>query len=918
MDRENIEKHEWFRIALNSIGDAVITTDVVGKITFMNPVAEILTGWGSDEASGKPLKEVFRIINEYTRKPVENPAEKVLIHGKIVGLANHTLLIAKDGSEKAIADSGAPIRDSSDEVTGVVLVFRDVSEERKHEKALEKLTHDLRERVKEINCLYSLSAFIEKNNITVESLFNEAVETIRNAVRYPGIAAARIKYRHNEFKTENFKETSTRIHKELKILGESVGFIEVCYPDAPPGGPEENFTEEEKKLLDEVGERMSQIAARLISSKGLKDSEAKYRLLIENLPQKIFIYKSESVFSSCNANFARDLGISSDDIENKSVYDLFPADLAAKYAADNIRLMKSGRTESLEEEYVQDEQRRWVQTVKTPLRDAAGNVTGLIGIFWDITERKLLEKDLEQHRNHLEELVEKRTSELQEINDNLKAEVAARQHAEDSYRESEEWLATTLNSIGDAVIATDSEGCIRFMNPVAEKLTEWSASEAIGKQTSEIFRIINEETRKPVSNPVAKVLKHGIIELLANHTVLMSKSGKEYPIADSGAPIKDKDGRTIGVVLVFRDVTEQRKAEAKIAESEKKYRSLVEGLDEAIYRMSLPEGGYEYFSPAAEIVFGYSAEEFLSKPGFIQSIIHSDYIDYFTEKWADLMNGVVSPSYEYKIIDQDRRERWIVQSNAGIYDESGALVGLEGICRDTTENKRAEEAKDAAIRELEAFAYSVSHDLRAPLRAISGYAQAVREDYADKLNHEGNRFLGLVQDNAKKMGQLIDDLLAFSRLSRQEMVKIDIDMGQLAEEVYRELKTETSNRQIDFTVKTKHHNRGDRSMLKQVFANLISNAVKFSAPKDPAVIEIGDLSQNGETVYYVKDNGVGFDMQYAGKLFGVFQRLHSTTEFEGTGVGLAIAQRIISRHGGRVWAEGKLGEGAAFYFSLPK
>ncbi len=204
------------------------------------------------------------------------------------------------------------------------------------------------------------------------------------------------------------------------------------------------------------------------------------------------------------------------------------------------------------------------------------------------------------------------------------------------------------------------------------------------------------------------------------------------------------------------------------------------------------------------------------------------------------------------------------------------------------------------------------------MRAISGYAQAVREDYADKLNHEGNRFLGLVQDNAKKMGQLIDDLLAFSRLSRQEMVKIDIDMGQLAEEVYRELKTETSNRQIDFTVKTKHHNRGDRSMLKQVFANLISNAVKFSAPKDPAVIEIGDLSQNGETVYYVKDNGVGFDMQYAGKLFGVFQRLHSTTEFEGTGVGLAIAQRIISRHGGRVWAEGKLGEGAAFYFSLPK
>ena len=236
------------------------------------------------------------------------------------------------------------------------------------------------------------------------------------------------------------------------------------------------------------------------------------------------------------------------------------------------------------------------------------------------------------------------------------------------------------------------------------------------------------------------------------------------------------------------------------------------------------------------------------------------------------------------------------------------------------ERIRADQARlltEAVNKELEAFSYSVSHDLRAPLRAISGFVEAVMEDYAPRLDNEGKRYLGLIQENAHKMGQLIDDLLAFSRLGRQEMIKSQMDMAALAKEVFDELAALTPQRNIKFTILPVPPVNADKSLIRQVLVNLLANAIKFTRLTANASIEFGFLPQADNGAYYVKDNGVGFDMQYSGKLFGVFQRLHAITEFEGTGVGLALVHRIITRHGGRVWAEGKLNEGATFYFTLP-
>jgi len=220
-------------------------------------------------------------------------------------------------------------------------------------------------------------------------------------------------------------------------------------------------------------------------------------------------------------------------------------------------------------------------------------------------------------------------------------------------------------------------------------------------------------------------------------------------------------------------------------------------------------------------------------------------------------------------------------------------------------------------KELESFSYSVSHDLRAPLRAIDGFSHALLEEYGTVLPAEGRRLLGTVRESTQRMGRLIDDLLAFSRLGRKELDVAPVDLASLAHAVVSEVRQADAERQVQVTIAALPPVAGDGSLLRQVLTNLIGNAFKFTRNRPDACIEIGSRSAGGEIVYYVKDNGAGFEMRHASKLFGVFQRLHRSDEFEGSGVGLALVQRIVQRHGGRVWGEGRVNEGATFYFTLP-
>jgi PAS domain S-box-containing protein len=301
------------------------------------------------------------------------------------------------------------------------------------------------------------------------------------------------------------------------------------------------------------------------------------------------------------------------------------------------------------------------------------------------------------------------------------------------------------------------------------------------------------------------------------------------------------------------------------------------------YDIRRPDGTFEerYWSPINSPVFGAERE--------VQYIVHR-------------VEDVTEFVHETRRASQIRPGR-LARADAEVFESSRKVQKINA-------------QLEAANRELEAFSYSVSHDLRAPLRAIGGYSQAVLEDYAPMLPPEAQRYLRNIRDGASRMGMLIDDLLALSRLTRQSVKPCEIAMKRLVESVLAEMSAEREGRDVEIRVSELPPAMGDPALVRQVWINLLSNALKYTRKRDPSRIEVGSERRDGDVVYYVRDTGTGFDMKYAGKLFGVFQRLHRITEYEGTGVGLAIVQRIVQRHGGRVWADAKPDRGATFFFTL--
>jgi light-regulated signal transduction histidine kinase (bacteriophytochrome) len=290
---------------------------------------------------------------------------------------------------------------------------------------------------------------------------------------------------------------------------------------------------------------------------------------------------------------------------------------------------------------------------------------------------------------------------------------------------------------------------------------------------------------------------------------------------------------------------------------------------------------------------------------------------------------------DFRITTRSGEERWFAHVCQAVYDGEGKYLGQRACNRDITDRKQAEaqiiqlnfELEQrvidrtaqlaAANQELEAFCFSVSHDLRAPLRHIVGYVELLVSRYRDHLTDKGLHYLDTIADSTRQMGVLIDDLLQFSRTGRGNCAQERMDMNQVLQETLTILREANAGRTIAWDIKDLPPVRGDCALLRQVWMNLLGNAIKYTRPRETAQIEVSAREENGEIIFAVQDNGVGFDMQYVGKLFGVFQRLHSQEQFEGTGIGLATVQRIINRHGGRVWAEAELGRGATFYFTLP-
>ncbi|HEY1008165.1 MAG TPA: ATP-binding protein, partial [Sphingobacteriaceae bacterium] len=347
---------------------------------------------------------------------------------------------------------------------------------------------------------------------------------------------------------------------------------------------------------------------------------------------------------------------------------------------------------------------------------------------------------------------------------------------------------------------------------------------------------------------------------------------------------------------------------------------------EAVYLLN-PEGRIISWNQGAEKIYGYSEEEALHMN--IWNIVPEYLVGQSHQVVNSILNGKKIRSLETKRITRNGRIIDVSFSAAVITDASRTLRSVAITESDITLQKQAEQEirqlnadlqanvqqLEVTNKELESFSYSVSHDLRAPLRAINGYAGIIREEYRETLDEEHGRLLSIIENNARKMGVLIDELLAFSKIGRKEVVKTSIQTPEMVRQIIREL--EGTYPKTQWKVRKLAPIQGDYILINQCFVNLISNAAKYSSGKPDPCVEIGSEKNQNEHIFYVRDNGAGFNMEYAGKLFGVFQRLHSDAEFEGTGVGLAIAQRIVVKHGGRIWAEAEIGKGATFYIALP-
>ena len=355
--------------------------------------------------------------------------------------------------------------------------------------------------------------------------------------------------------------------------------------------------------------------------------------------------------------------------------------------------------------------------------------------------------------------------------------------------------------------------------------------------------------------------------------------------------------------------------------------AIVESSDDAIIGKTL-DGVITSWNPAAERLYGYAAGEVIGRP--ISILIPPDRPDELPQILARIRAGGRVAHYETVRVRKDGARVDVSLSISPVRDSSDQIIGAATIARDIGERKRAEAERadlardlarytaelEAVNRELEAFSYAVSHDLRAPLRSIDGFSQALLEDYGDTLDASGQDYLRRVRAATQRMGELIDDLLELARVTRAELRREAVDLSGLARGIVEHLREAGPGRQVEFVVAGGLASEGDPRLLRIVLENLLGNAWKFTSRRPNARIEFGSVERDGERVYFVRDNGVGFDMAYAQKLFGAFQRLHTSAEFPGTGVGLATVQRIIHRHGGRIWAEAQPEAGATFSFTL--
>ena len=531
----------------------------------------------------------------------------------------------------------------------------------------------------------------------------------------------------------------------------------------------------------------------------------------------------------------------------------------------------------------------------------------------------------------------------------IRADISERKRVE----EARERLASVVESSDDAIIGKTLDGAISAWNRGAEKVFGYAASEAIGQP---MLILMPPDRLDEESDILARIRRGESVEHF--ETVRIRKDGRRINVSVSISPIRDSSGAVVGASKIARDITDRKRTEIRLAgqaqelsrqtedllrsqqelETQKLIlRSVLDSMVEGLVAVD-EAGKFILWNPAAERIVGLGPANLTSEEWSAHFGLYlPDTVTPFPTERNPLllaMHGEVGTAEMFLRNRMLAEGVWIEANASPLRDKDGAIHGGVVAFRDITQ-RRADEREirelnrdlearvlertaelKAVNKELEAFTYSVSHDLRAPIRHISGFTKILVEKFHPCLPPEAQRHLQTIEQSAGRMGEMVDEMLKLARLGRQALSVEVTPLGSLVEEVVSMLAPEIEGRQVEWKIGDLPPMECDPTLIRQVFQNLIGNALKYSRTRSPAVIEIGQTEKEGAKVLFVKDNGVGFDMKYADKLFGVFQRLHLAEEFEGNGIGLATVERVIKKHGGRVWVEAELDRGATFYFTL--
>jgi PAS domain S-box-containing protein len=911
-----------YRTVLDAAFDAIVTITPDGIVRWFNRGAERIFGHGAEEIIGQP---VTLLMPERHRDLCVAGLRRYLQTGeaRVVGGTTELVGLRKDGSEFPMEISlGETLEEGERLFTGVI---RDVSERKEAEKVVKESEERFRSLVQNTSDIITIleadgtvryiSPAVERvtGHKPKEQIGTNAFASVHpdDRDRASSIFAEVLKRRglHQplEFRVPH-KDGSWRYVEHIvnnRLDDPAVRGVVITSRDITDRREaEEALRRVNESLEQRVTVRTERLQAALTkleeSKRGLRESERLYRTVVEQAAENIFLVDADTrQFLEANAAFYRSLGYTEQELLKMTLYDIVAHDKES--VDDNVlKVLEKGRHSIGERRYRRKDGSLADVEVSVSVIPYRGR-EALCVVAHDITERKRTERALIESERRFRQLFE--------------------------------------NSV-DALFVHDEQG--RFVDCNAE------ACRALGYSREELLKlsVVNVATRL-ISEEERLEKKGGSLWEQAirgepgrivgfDENELRRKDGSTFPV-EVGVGAIEYGGRRM-IIASARDISKRKQAKDALRESETKFRTLVEQIPMVTYIEEIdtgePEWNMVYVSPQVQELLGYSPEEYRSNPKIWEELLHPDDRERVLAEDARTEKTGEPFKVQYRIFTRSGEVAWIRDEAVLVRDKEGRSLFWQGVMYDVTDQKLAEEKarslneeleqrvrqRTAQLKafnsELETFSYSISHDLRAPLRAIDGFSQILLEDYEDRLDAEGKSYLRRVSAASRRMGQLIDDLLDLSRMTRGQMRRERVNLSALAQAIVEEFRNTQPKHDVEVIVEEGLVANGDGSLLRAVLENLLGNAWKFTKNQPHPRIEFGLLENEDTPTYYVRDNGVGFDMAYADKLFGAFQRLHSVSEYEGTGIGLATVQRIIHRHGGRVWAEGQVGQGATFFFTL--